>query len=222
MSKSAREKPFHWGRPNPDYTGPEAASGGKSAVHLAAVEAARADFPPPTEPDIPEDPLGRMYDRSPLDPPEFPDTDDDYDPSYAAEYARQALGAAAVHQGLSDPSHLRHGDTGSDGRAVVMDFDRSGELVPVGYGTFNDRGRLHSAGDEPALVRLNGTLEWFRDGVLHRDGGPAVRYADPATGQVREAHYRHGVHSDDAKDVADPSESDVNSQYAEHLERIGL
>lgn len=261
MSKSGRERPYHWGRPNPDYTGPKAASS-RTASHLAAVEAAKSDFGPippepeipedpmgpeydrapdeplplsdaeasedlplPPEPEEPEDPLGRAYDHSPVDPPEFPGTGEDYDPAYAAEYARQALNAVAVHHALADPAYLSHGDTGTDGRSVVMTFvgdDDDPHSAPVGYGTFDEKGRLDSRDGEPALVRLNGTLEWFRGGVLHREDGPAVKYADPDTGRVHEVEYRNGVRVDGDRSTEAPSAEDVRAEYDEHLDRIGM
>ena len=42
------------------------------------------------------------------------------------------------------------------------------------------RGLLHREGG-PAIERADGTKAWFRDGLLHRDGGPAARSGGPMT-----------------------------------------
>lgn len=40
---------------------------------------------------------------------------------------------------------------------------------------FDNNGELHSYNDLPAIERTNGTLEWFRHGIRHIDGGkPAI------------------------------------------------
>lgn len=192
MSKAGREKPYHWGRPNPDYTGPEAATASRGAG--AAVESAKADFLFPDEPSIPEDPEGRDYDRAPSEPPQLPDFGENYSPDKAAKYARRALEAAAFRHGLTVDT-LKHGDGGEDGGAAVLDFDSRGELTVVGYGVFNESGRLDSIDDEPALVRLDGSVEWYSNGALHREGGPAVLYGepDPDSGDPGEAWYSNGT-----------------------------
>jgi hypothetical protein len=39
-------------------------------------------------------------------------------------------------------------------------------------------GKLHLAGDKPAVERADGDLEWYKEGKLHRDGDlPAIEYA---------------------------------------------
>lgn len=40
--------------------------------------------------------------------------------------------------------------------------------------TRNHKGELHSVDDEPAYVGSNGNMFWFRNGVLHRVGLPAI------------------------------------------------
>ena len=36
---------------------------------------------------------------------------------------------------------------------------------------------LHSD-DEPSVVYLDNTKEWYQNGRLHRDNGPAIEYSD--------------------------------------------
>lgn len=223
MSKTGHEKPYHWGRPNPDYTGPEAASASSRGRHpvTESAESAKADFLIPDEPGIPEDPEGQAYDRAPSEPPALPEFGDDYSPAEAAEYAQRALRAAASRHGVTVDS-LKHGDDGDDGRAAVLDFDSRGDLTVVGYGSFNEEGRLDSVNDEPALVRLNGAVEWHRNGTLHREEGPAVRYADPDSGEPREAWYLNGQDVDDGEPNLDITEEGLQSEYANYLEMIGM
>lgn len=41
----------------------------------------------------------------------------------------------------------------------------------------DDEGRLHRD-DGPALIKPNGSHEWYQHGLLHRVGGPAAEYKD--------------------------------------------
>lgn len=220
MTKAGRNKPYHWGRPNPDYTGPEVASASSRDRHAAA-ESAKSDFLVPDEPSIPEDPEGRDYDRAPSEPPTLPDFDAHYSPDEAATYARRALEAAASRNGVTVDT-LKHGDGGEDGGAAVLDFDSRGELTVVGYGIFNESGRLDSIDDEPALVRLNGAVEWYRNGYLHREDGPAARYADPVTGEPREVSFLNGENAEFGTPDAPTSEDDIRSEYARYMEMINM
>lgn len=43
-----------------------------------------------------------------------------------------------------------------------------------GYGYVNENGKLHSVDDRPARYAMDGSVEWYSNGVLHRDNGPAV------------------------------------------------
>ena len=48
------------------------------------------------------------------------------------------------------------------------------------YGTrryYNSANQLH-CDEGPAVVRVDGTLEWYQNGRLHRADGPAIVYAD--------------------------------------------
>lgn len=40
--------------------------------------------------------------------------------------------------------------------------------------------KLHSVGDEPAVVYADGTKWWYREGLIHRDNGPAVVHPNGA------------------------------------------
>jgi hypothetical protein len=44
--------------------------------------------------------------------------------------------------------------------------------------TYNDKGKLHSFNDKPALIEHDGTMSWFKNGKYHRDNGPAIIYAN--------------------------------------------
>ena len=45
--------------------------------------------------------------------------------------------------------------------------------------TFDDKGRLHSFNDKPAIVDSNGTKYWYKNGKIHRDKDlPAVVYSN--------------------------------------------
>lgn len=37
---------------------------------------------------------------------------------------------------------------------------------------------LHSENDNPAIVKVNGTRHWFKEGRQHRDSGPAIETLD--------------------------------------------
>jgi hypothetical protein len=59
---------------------------------------------------------------------------------------------------------------------------RAGDLPAVedanGYREWYKDGKLHRAGDKPAIECADGYREWYKDGKLHRDGDkPAVEYA---------------------------------------------
>jgi hypothetical protein len=43
---------------------------------------------------------------------------------------------------------------------------------------FDNDGKVHSEGDLPAVVDPRGDKQWFRHGVLHREGGPSYISAD--------------------------------------------
>ncbi len=50
-------------------------------------------------------------------------------------------------------------------------------------------GKLHRAGDKPAVIYLNGTQYFYKDGKLHREGDkPAIIYADGSR-----SFYKDGV-----------------------------
>lgn len=44
------------------------------------------------------------------------------------------------------------------------------------YKTFStdDQGRAHSVNDEPAVIYEDGTREWHKHGIVHREFGPAI------------------------------------------------
>jgi hypothetical protein len=56
-----------------------------------------------------------------------------------------------------------------DGPAVIDEF---------GNMTYYYNGTIHRDGDEPAYIGVDGTKKWYRFGMLHRLGGPAVLLAD--------------------------------------------
>lgn len=63
-------------------------------------------------------------------------------------------------------------------------------------------GKLHRDGDEPAIVYANGNREWYRDGEKHRDGDlPALLYKDPYGRDVyHQSWYKKGnLHRDGDK-----------------------
>ena len=39
--------------------------------------------------------------------------------------------------------------------------------------TRNEIGQLHSYDDKPAIIRADGTQQWYKDGQQHREGAPA-------------------------------------------------
>lgn len=45
--------------------------------------------------------------------------------------------------------------------------------------TYKD-GKLHSYGDCPAIVELNGTMRWYANGILHRESKDSWGYSMPA------------------------------------------
>ena len=64
------------------------------------------------------------------------------------------------------------GGAGDD--AVVCTIDREGTKKWQ-----NALGRLHRSGDAPAVVKSDGTQEWWWNGRRHRDGdAPAIVWAD--------------------------------------------
>ena len=47
-----------------------------------------------------------------------------------------------------------------------------------GHVLLHPKGRLHSTGDQPAVVYADGTQWWYCEGKIHRDGAPAVVWAN--------------------------------------------
>ena len=39
----------------------------------------------------------------------------------------------------------------------------------------NEDGEIHRL-DGPAIIREDGTMEWWKNGILHREDGPAIIY----------------------------------------------
>lgn len=59
-----------------------------------------------------------------------------------------------------------------DGKLVCLEFDHVTEY-------YDDEGELHSTSPSlPAKIDCDGTKEWYRHGILHRDNGPAIIHPD--------------------------------------------
>lgn len=52
-------------------------------------------------------------------------------------------------------------------------------------------GAYHSVNDKPAICKQNGTLQWYQNGQLHRDSGPAIVYMLSAGEEWYQNGYRH-------------------------------
>ena len=69
-------------------------------------------------------------------------------------------------------------------------YVRHGPYIYEGTTSMYKYGVLH-ADDKPAGVSVNYPFEaWYQDGVLHREGGPAVIRV--SNGQTRSSWYHHG------------------------------
>jgi hypothetical protein len=51
------------------------------------------------------------------------------------------------------------------------DYDLPALIRTDGTMEWYQRGRRHRAGDRPAVMKADGSLQWFRDGLLHRENG---------------------------------------------------
>lgn len=81
------------------------------------------------------------------------------------------------------------------GNGYMVFWDVSGSLLTVA--TKNVKGKLDSVWDLPAIIVYNKTTgriirqEWYRDGVRHRENGPAV-IKTPTPGNTRVVYYKNG------------------------------
>jgi hypothetical protein len=89
----------------------------------------------------------------------------------AAQLGACADGLAAARQMIGQPIGTLHPKF-SDWAARLFD-GRS--VLSDGTQQWYRAGLLHRD-DGPALVFSHGPQEWYRDGLLHRDDGPAVTY----------------------------------------------
>jgi len=62
----------------------------------------------------------------------------------------------------------------------------TGILIRTNQSTAWYKNGLHHREDGPALIMKDGTKFWYRNGLLHRDDGPAVEWADGATEWFRD------------------------------------
>ena len=62
------------------------------------------------------------------------------------------------------------------------------EVTPKGSKFWYLNGQRHREGG-PAIEYANGDKEWYIDGVLHREDGPAIEYADG-----EKSYWLYGVH----------------------------
>jgi len=51
-------------------------------------------------------------------------------------------------------------------------------IFPNGAEETRQDGRLQSINDRPAIIRADGTQEWYKYGCLHRERGPAIIHPD--------------------------------------------
>ena len=64
---------------------------------------------------------------------------------------------------------FRRPELGVRGHEVIVDGTRR---------SYNALGLLHSYDDAPAVTDGNSTRQWWYNGLMHRDSGPAVLRAD--------------------------------------------
>lgn len=81
------------------------------------------------------------------------------------------------------------------GNGYLVYWDVSGSQLTVS--TKNVKGKLDSVWDLPAIIVYNKTTgrvlrqEWYRDGVRHRENGPAV-IKTSSPGNTRVVYYKNG------------------------------
>lgn len=63
--------------------------------------------------------------------------------------------------------------TGGPNWSKVLEFQNN-----EGTRYFMRNGKVHRDLDKPAVVHMNGHMEWLNDGKLHRENGPAVIFAN--------------------------------------------
>lgn len=98
------------------------------------------------------------------------------------------------------------------------------------------RGQLHSRNDKPAIEYPDGSKYWYKDGVMHREDGPAVlvknaeiwmrdgkyhRIDGPAVSWTIKKRYEYWVdglqHRDDGPAIIDPVKGDEWWQRGERV-----
>lgn len=119
----------------------------------------------------------------------------------------------------TDEGHVYHYEKGilhrpiEDGPAVIYPSGRkewyvNGELVHLlsasGDQEFYKQGRLHRE-DGPAVICANDTKKWYIDGKLHREDGPAITYPSGHKEYYKQGllHREDGpaiIYADDTKD----------------------
>lgn len=149
-------KPYHWGRPNPDYAGPTRADSGSSAS--GGVSAAKGDF---TAPASEEPVLVALFETSPTSPDDADwDTDDPY--AYAdwaeqeTEFARESV------QEVVD--EWAHGDHATD--TVVVYGENMGWTRAEGHKVVS----FDELRDDPVGVIAPRTSELTQKWELGQDG----------------------------------------------------
>lgn len=86
----------------------------------------------------------------------------------------------------SSPKYYTPTDISKSSKSPYVDTintDPLSKVYKLGYGgttrwMSKKSNKLHSVNDKPAIIREDGTREWFKHGVRHRDNGPAVKKAD--------------------------------------------
>jgi hypothetical protein len=90
------------------------------------------------------------------------------------------------NEDIKSPVYHTPLDIGKKSKTPYVDTintDPMSKVYKLGYGDTTrwmskKSNKLHSVNDKPAIVRDDGTLEWFRHGVRHRDSDAAVKRAD--------------------------------------------
>jgi len=60
---------------------------------------------------------------------------------------------------------------------ITSIIEAGGVFKDGAYQVRNSSGQLHRE-DGPAVVYLDGSHSWYRNGHFHREGGPAIVYTD--------------------------------------------
>ena len=77
-------------------------------------------------------------------------------------------------------------------------------------------GLLHRE-DGPAIACPDGTQEWYRNGTIHRDGGPALIYQDGT-----QVWYQNDeIHRDDGPAIIHPDGTEIWCQDGQRKHKAG-